>query len=137
MVGTLITLTSTVAASQLAYQLTRKYGRPFVEQMIPKHLINRWDDLIQNHGGIFFFFAFILPIFPADFMPFIAGLSSIYPHHFFWANFSGRLLCAVFITLIGSHGFIVPPYFWVLGVLILLGLCVTWKRVSSGLKNLL
>ncbi len=135
-VGILITLTSTVAASQLAYLLTRKYGRPFVEQMIPETSITRWDDLIQNHGGIFFFFAFILPIFPADFMPFIAGLSSISPQHFFWANFFGRLLVAIFITLIGSHGLIFPPYFWVLGFVILLTLSVSWKKVSSGIKNL-
>jgi len=135
LIGTLITQAATVVASQLAYLLARKYGRPFVNRVVPENITDRWNGLAERQGGIFFFFAFILPIFPNDFMSFIAGLSSITPRNFFWANFFGRLPCAIFITLIGSHGFELPLQFWAAIILIVVGLCVFWKKISAGLDH--
>jgi uncharacterized membrane protein YdjX (TVP38/TMEM64 family) len=68
-------------------------------------------------------------------MCFIAGLSSISPRKFFMANFFGRLPCAIFITLIGSHGFEMPLYFWVGVALAMVALCATWKRISTLLEE--
>jgi uncharacterized membrane protein YdjX (TVP38/TMEM64 family) len=133
--GTLITQISTVIASQLAYLLARKAGRPFVNRMAPANVIDKWNKLAEKQGVLFFFFAFILPIFPNDLMCFIAGLSSIEPKKFFVANFFGRLPCAIFITLIGSHGVEMPLYFWILIILVMIGLCVSWKRISKLLEH--
>lgn len=134
-VGTLITQVSTVLASQLAYLLARKAGRPFVNRMAPAQVIDKWNELAEKQGALFFFFSFILPIFPNDLMCFIAGLSSIEPKKFFVANFFGRLPCAVFITLIGSHGVEMPIYFWVVIVIAMIGLCVSWKHISKQLEQ--
>ena len=133
--GVLITQVSTVIASQLAYLLARKAGRPFVERMAPPHVIDKWNTLAEKQGGLFFFFALILPIFPNDLMCFIAGLSSVSPKKFFIANFCGRLPCAVFITLIGSHGFEMPIEFWILMGVIIVGMCMAWKPISNGLEK--
>ena len=133
--GTLITQVSTVVASQLAYLLARKAGRPFVNRMAPANVIDKWNKLAEKQGVLFFFFAFILPIFPNDLMCFIAGLSSIEPKKFFVANFFGRLPCAIFITLIGSHGLEMPIYFWIVMAIVMIGLCVCWKRISKGLEQ--
>jgi len=134
-IGVLITQTSTVIASQLAYLLARKAGRPFVERMAPANVIDKWNKLAERQGVLFFFFSFILPIFPNDLMCFIAGLSSIKPKNFFIANFLGRLPCAVFITLIGSHGVEMPIQFWAVIILFVLGLCVSWKQISKKLDG--
>ncbi|MCJ7702252.1 MAG: VTT domain-containing protein [Anaerolineales bacterium] len=134
-VGTLITQVSTVLASQLAYLLARKAGRPFVSRMAPAHVIDKWNELAEKQGPLFFFFSFILPIFPNDLMCFIAGLSSIEPKKFFAANFFGRLPCAVFITLIGSHGVEMPLYFWVVILIAMIGLCISWKHISKQLEQ--
>ena len=53
---------------------------------------------------IFYFFAFVLPIFPSDLMCYVAGLATISPKHFLIANILGRTCCAVFVTLIGIYG---------------------------------
>lgn len=134
-IGASITQISTVIASQLAFLLTRRYGRPIIDRMAPPNVIDHWNGLAQKQGGLFFFFSFILPIFPNDLMSFIAGLSAISPRKFFWANFLGRLPCAIFITLIGSHGFELPLYFWVVIVLLLLGLCLIWKFFSDRIEK--
>jgi uncharacterized membrane protein YdjX (TVP38/TMEM64 family) len=136
LMGFVITQFSTVIASQLAFLLTRKYGRPLVERIAPASVINQWNKLVQSQGVVFFIFAFILPIFPNDLMCFIAGLSLISPKKFFLANFLGRLPCAIFITLIGSHGFELPLYFWVLIVSVMVLLSVFWKKFSTKFERI-
>jgi uncharacterized membrane protein YdjX (TVP38/TMEM64 family) len=134
-IGALITQFSTVIASQLAFLLTRKYGRPLVDRIAPANIIEHWNKLSQSQGALFFFFSFILPIFPNDLMCFIAGMSEITPRKFFLANFFGRLPCAIFVTLIGSHGFEMPLYFWVLIVLGMIFLSVFWKKISAKFEQ--
>ena len=133
--GVVITQISTVITSQIAYLLARKAGRQFVERMAPVTVIDKWNSLAEKQGGLFFFFALILPIFPNDLMCFIAGLSSVSPRKFFIANFCGRLPCAIFITLIGSHGFEMPVEFWVVMGVVIIGMCVIWKPLSQGLEK--
>ena len=128
--GTVLTQLSTVIASQLAFILVRRYGRPFVDRIAPKQIVDQWNLVADKQGALFYFFGFILPIFPNDLMAFIAGLSSISPKDFLIANFFGRLPVAILITLIGSHGFEMPIHFWVLMVLLVLGLSFGWKYIS-------
>jgi uncharacterized membrane protein YdjX (TVP38/TMEM64 family) len=134
-IGAAITQISTVIASQLAFLLSRRYGRPLVDRIAPESCINHWNKLAERQGGLFFFFSFILPIFPNDLMCFIAGLSTIKPRKFLLANFFGRLPCAIFVTLIGSHGFQLPLYFWILIVLAIIVLCLLWKKCSCSVEE--
>jgi len=106
--STLLTLVSTVVATQLAFMLTRRYGLPLVERLASEKFIDRWNKVAGNRGGVFFFFAFILPIFPSDFMCYIAGLGKISHRDFFLSNFFGRFFIAAVLTSIGSHGFEQP-----------------------------
>ena len=135
LVGAVITQISTVFASQLAYLLVRRFGRPLVDRIAPAQIVDHWNQLAERQGGLFFFFAFILPIFPNDLMAFVAGLSSISSRKFFVANFFGRLTCAIFVTLIGSHGFEMPLYFWLVAALVMLGLCILWKYFSPLIEK--
>lgn len=106
--STLLTLVSTVIATQLAFILTRRYGLPLVERLASEKFIDRWNKVAGNRGGVFFLFAFILPIFPSDFMCYIAGLGKISHREFFLSNFFGRFFIAAVLTSIGSHGFEQP-----------------------------
>jgi uncharacterized membrane protein YdjX (TVP38/TMEM64 family) len=133
-IGATITQISTVIASQLAFLLARRYGRPLVDRMAPPHVIDHWNEMARTQGGLFFFFSFILPIFPNDLMCFIAGLSGISSRKFFLANLFGRLPCAIFVTLIGSHGFELPLYFWILIILVIIVLCLVWKKISTRIE---
>ena len=134
-VGSLITLTSTVIAGQLAFILTRQFGRPVVDRFAPRKVIDYWQKLAEGQGGMFFFFSFILPIFPNDLMSFVAALGKISPKRFFVANVLGRLPCAIVITLIGSHGLELPQQVWLGLGIILLTVCLIWKKLTPNLEQ--
>ena len=89
MTAFLITLTSTVIGSQLAFVLARRAGRPVVNRLISAKLLDRWGQVAERNGAMFFLFAFWVPLFPSDAMCFVAGLSAISFRRFFVVNFLG------------------------------------------------
>ncbi len=109
-----VVASSTILGSQIAFSLARRSGRPLIYKLAPPAVIQRWDKYAGNRGPLFYFFTFVLPIFPSDLMCYIAGLGKVSPKGFFVANVAGRLLCAVAITLIGAFGFRPPLEFWLL-----------------------
>lgn len=129
-----ITLTSTVLGSQIAFSIARRFGRRLIYRLASPQVIERWDRLAANQGGLFYFFAFVLPIFPSDLMCYVAGLGTVSPRRFFLANVLGRLVCATFITLVGSHGLQMPVIFWVAVILVLIAIYEGWRLYSRSSK---
>ena len=124
--GVAITAVSTILASQLAFLVARNYGRSLIDRLASPQIIERWDKLSANQGALFYFFAFVLPIFPSDLMCYVAGLGKISPARFFLANVLGRMLCAVSITLIGSFAFQPPLWFWAVMIASLIVFFAGW-----------
>jgi len=112
--GFILTLITTVVLSQAAFSLARWAGRPVVERLVPADSLQRWDRLANHYGVFFFMISFMLPIFPADVMNYVAGLSSLSWLKFLVANFFGRLPGVVAMTLIGSNGLALSPQVWVI-----------------------
>jgi len=110
--GATITAVSTIIASQLAFLIARNYGRSLIDRLASPQIIERWDKLSANQGALFYFFTFVLPIFPSDLMCYVAGLGKVSPARFFLANVFGRSVVAISITLIGAFGFQPPMWFW-------------------------
>ncbi|MBP6469910.1 MAG: TVP38/TMEM64 family protein [Chloroflexi bacterium] len=108
-----LSLTTTVVGSQIAFWLARRAGRPLIEKLAPVDLLNKWYDVSAEKGLLFFLFAFMLPIFPADIMNYIAGLSSLSPRRFFVANLLGRLPGVVMLTAVGAYGFQLSLNAWI------------------------
>jgi uncharacterized membrane protein YdjX (TVP38/TMEM64 family) len=113
-VGLLVVITSTILGSQIAFMIARRYGRDLIYKLASPKIIDRWNKTARHQGVIFYFFAFVLPIFPSDLMCYVAGLSTISPNRFLIANILGRTCCAVFITLIGIYGMRPPIEFWII-----------------------
>ncbi len=111
--GVTVTALSTIVASQCAFLLARAHGRSLIDRLASPQIIQRWDSMSANQGTLFYFFAFVLPIFPSDLMCYVAGLGTISPRQFFISNLFGRSLCAISITLIGAFGFQPPLWFWI------------------------
>jgi len=134
--GLIISYTSTVIASHICYELARRYGRPLVKKLAPAHVVDKWTVRAERQGIPFFIFSFTTPIFPADVMNFVAGLSGLSPRKFLIANVIGRLPSAIVFTLIGSHGLGLP-----LNLMIALAVIFTiialgfWKMVSPKLEQ--
>ena len=124
-------------APRLVIDLDKIYhnARTLVDRLAPRQIVDYWKEMAENQGIMFFFFSFVLPIFPNDLMSFVAALGKISPKKFLVANILGRLPCAILITLIGSHGFEMPLYFWFLSILSLIGICLVGKLISPILKH--
>ena len=133
--GLLVTLTSTILGSQIAFLIARKHGRSLIYRLASPDIIERWDKIARNQGILFYFFSFVLPIFPSDLMCYVAGLCTISSRRFFIANCMGRTCCAVFITLIGIYGMHPPVQFWVISIVVLVIFFLGWRiyRRSSNL----
>lgn len=126
LLGLLVTTASTVLGSQLAFLIARRYGRSLIYRLASPQVIERWDRVARHQGILFYFFSFVLPIFPSDLMCYVAGLSTISSRRFFVANLLGRTCCAVFITLIGIYGMRPPLEFWVVTVAGIAVLFIGW-----------
>lgn len=108
-----ISLATTVLGSQIGFMLARWAGRPLVEKLAPVEVLDKWYDVSAKKGLLFFMFAFMIPIFPADVMNYIAGLSSLSARRFFCANLIGRLPGVVLMTAVGAYGFQLSLTAWI------------------------
>jgi uncharacterized membrane protein YdjX (TVP38/TMEM64 family) len=124
--GLFIVITSTVIGSQVAFTIARWYGRDLINKLASPQIIERWNTAAQHQGIIFYFFAFVLPIFPSDLMCYVAGLATISPKRFLVANILGRTVCAVFVTLIGIYGGHPPVAFWIVALAVIASFFAGW-----------
>jgi len=136
--GLFIVIASTILGSQTAFLIARWYGRNLINKLASPEIIECWNKTARHQGILFFFFAFVLPIFPSDLMCYVAGLATISPKHFLVANIAGRTCCAVFVTLIGMYGMHPPVEFWIIAGLGISAFFIGWviyKRLN-GLSHL-
>jgi uncharacterized membrane protein YdjX (TVP38/TMEM64 family) len=131
----IVTHVSTVIASQFAYWLARRYGRPVVSRLAPADLVDRWTLKAEKQGMVFFFFSFILPIFPSDVMNFVAGLSGLSTRKFLTANFVGRLPTSILFPLIGAQAFRITPSLLVVAVVYTLAMLMAWRYLTPYLEK--
>jgi 1-acyl-sn-glycerol-3-phosphate acyltransferase len=126
---------SAILGSQVAFSLARRSGRPLIYKLASRPTIERWNHLAGDRGPLFYFFTFVLPIFPSDLMCYVAGLGKVSPGGFFAANFSGRLLCTIAITLIGSYALRPPAWFWFLFAGCLAFLFLAWRYYDRSITR--
>ena len=124
--GLFIVIASTIIGSQVAFTIARWYGRDLINKLASPAIIERWNKAAEHQGVIFYFFSFVLPIFPSDLMCYVAGLATISPKHFLISNIVGRTCCAVFITLIGMYGMHPPVMFWIISILVITAFFAGW-----------
>jgi len=136
MTGLIVIIVSTILGSQIAFFIARQYGRDLIYKLASPQIIERWDGMARNQGIMFYFFAFVLPIFPSDLMCYVAGLGKISARHFLVANTLGRTVVAIGITIIGMYGLNPPLAFWLIFIGGMLALFIGWfvfKR-RKGMK---
>jgi len=124
--GLIVIITSTILGSQIAFFIARQYGRSLIYKIASQKVIERWDGMARNQGTMFYFFAFVLPIFPSDLMCYVAGLGKISARRFLVANVLGRTLVAIGITVIGIFGMHPPVEFWIVAVSVVSILFAGW-----------
>lgn len=83
----------------------------------------------MQKGMLFFLFAFMVPIFPADVMNYVAGLSALSGRRFFVANLLGRLPGVVLMTAVGAYGFQFSLTIWLVVGLASVGMFLFWRTL--------
>jgi uncharacterized membrane protein YdjX (TVP38/TMEM64 family) len=127
-----LNLVSTVGGSQAAFLLARGAGRPVVERLAPADVLAKWNKMSAQKGLMFFLLAFVLPVFPADVMNYVAGLSALSSGRFFIANLFGRLPGVIVLTAIGAYGFELSGWVW---LVVLAAAAVTFVAWRYGLAR--
>jgi uncharacterized membrane protein YdjX (TVP38/TMEM64 family) len=99
--GTVYTMIGVMIGSLIAFILARKLGRPFVEKVVHKQTLQKFDNFM-NKGTFAFFLVFLLPALPDDALCFIAGLTKMRMGVFLIICFLGRLPGYIVLNLVGS-----------------------------------
>ena len=136
--GFLLTYVITVLTSQITFFIARKAGKPLVYRLASKNLIDKWNRGLDKQGIVFFTFSFMLPIFPADVMSYIAGFSSISPLRYLVANLIGHIPVAVLMNLAGAYGFELTPVWSIAIVVVGVAALILWlnyqKKIGEKLN---
>ena len=74
--GALYSYIGNVLGSLLAFFLAQRFGRPLVEKLASKKLLERYDGFFQRYKHMIFIF-YCLPIIPVDILSFSCGLSDM------------------------------------------------------------
>ena len=100
--GTLFAMLGLALGSLIAFSLARTFGRPFVEKVLDKTVLKKFDYVSTHKGPFTLFMFFLLPAFPDDALCFIAGLSVLPIRHFMAIMILGRLPGMLLLSLTGS-----------------------------------
>jgi uncharacterized membrane protein YdjX (TVP38/TMEM64 family) len=88
--------------SWIAFMLARLLGRPIVERLASRELIERYDYVMKHKGLLLAFLMFLIPGFPKDILCYILGLGHMNQRDFLLVSATGRLLGTVLLTMGGT-----------------------------------
>ena len=100
--GVLWTLIGSTIGYWIVLCLARKLGRPFVEKVVSKELLNKFDYLADDRGPLVFFLIFLIPGLPDDIVMYIAGLSKISLRKLLVLATVGRIPAMIGTNMIGD-----------------------------------
>lgn len=100
--GTFYSIIGLTIGSYIAFYLSRKLGKHFVEKIDKAEKIKKFERLIRNKEELVLFLILLLPLMPDDLVSFIAGLTKIKTYNFITITILGRLPGFFFLNLIGS-----------------------------------
>lgn len=128
--GFLYSTAGLTAGSYLAFQLARLLEVSFVEAIVSKEVLKKFDFAAKENGVIISFLLFLIPGFPKDYLCFILGLSPMPLKIFLVITAAGRMPGTMMLSLQGANvsGHDYTSFFVLLGISILIGLLVIIYR---------
>ena len=88
--------------SWVAFELASALGRPFVERLVKKKIIERFNFVTTSAGVTTCFLLFLLPGFPKDYLCYVLGLSRMKLSTFLIISTLGRVPGTYVLTLQGA-----------------------------------
>lgn len=100
--GFLLSTLGLTLGSWAAFELARILGRPFVERLVKKEIIEKFNFVTTNTGITTCFLLFLLPGFPKDSLCYVLGLSRMELSTFLIISTLGRMPGTYLLTLQGA-----------------------------------
>jgi uncharacterized membrane protein YdjX (TVP38/TMEM64 family) len=100
--GMLYSTIGLTMGSIMAFGLGRWLEHKFVERVVSRETLERFDFLMERQGALIAFFLFVVPGFPKDYLCFILGLSLMSWKLFLLLCTVGRLPGTLMLTLQGA-----------------------------------
>jgi len=72
-----LTMVGVTIGSSIAFKISKRYGRGFVEKNISKEKIDKFDKISDKYGSISIFLLRVNPLTSSDIWSYIAGLTRI------------------------------------------------------------
>jgi uncharacterized membrane protein YdjX (TVP38/TMEM64 family) len=101
--GVILSTIGLTIGSYIAFALSKKFGRPFVEKIVDKSIMARFDYLLNHKGAFLAFFLFLVPGVPKDYLCYILGLGRLSTTKFLIIGGTGRLFGTILLTLGGNY----------------------------------
>ena len=100
--GTVYGFIGLAIGSAIAILTAKRFGRPFVEDVIADETMDKFDYMADEHGFLPFLLLFLLPGFPDDAICFIAGLTDIDTEKLIIMASFGRVPGLLSLTVFGN-----------------------------------
>lgn len=100
--GTVYSLTGATIGTVVAVSLTRRLGRPYVEEAFTDETVAEFDDFTDDDGPLALFLVFLVPGLPDDVICFLAGLTDIGVPTVVAVSLAGRLPGYLVVNAAGS-----------------------------------
>jgi len=122
--GFLLSFTAVFLGSIGAFLLGKKFGRPLVERIAGKEVVEKYMDTVSSRQRILLILMFVFPFFPDDILCLIAGLSALNLPSFTLIVILTRPWGLLFSALVGSGFISVPMWAWFIIAAIAIALLV-------------
>jgi len=100
--GTIYSMTGIVIGSIITFYLSRKLGRPFVERIVNKKILKKFDKIIMKRGIPVLFLIYFLPALPDNIINYLAGLTKIKIKNLTAVLIIGRLPGFIVLSAVGA-----------------------------------
>ncbi len=100
--GTFLSTIGLMIGSSFAFAITKKFGVSFVEKVVKKKYIEKFDFFITHRGLYIAFILFLIPGLPKDSLCYLLGLTHMRFIDFFLMNLIGRLPGTLMLAYQGS-----------------------------------
>lgn len=102
MSGFILSTIGLTLGSLFAFSITRTFGMGFVEKVVKKEYIDKFNHFVTHKGLNITFVLFLLPGFPKDSLCYLLGITRIRLIDFLFMNIFGRLPGTLMLTLQGN-----------------------------------
>jgi len=100
--GAILSTVGLTIGSIVAFGIARMFGMRFVEKIVKKHYIDKFNFFVTHKGLYITFIFFLIPGFPKDSLCYLLGLTHMRLIDFILMNIFGRLPGTLILTLQGS-----------------------------------